>query len=149
MWPAIAIIVASDASDSASLVIAQCLKSWNLSLRYGPYAARGTWSMAGNSLDKASLRIALLHASGYAAQYASGTLSLALQKQLILSMFPAQTQLTGSTLSDPADDPTLQSEAATHYWVQFDPGTGALTEARSRFRRRADRPDVHHGDVDV
>jgi transglutaminase-like putative cysteine protease len=101
--------------------------------------ARGTlWSMAGNSLDKASLLVALLRASGIPAQYATGTLSLALQKQLILSMFPAQTKLTGyvatgATLSDPADDPKLQAEAATHYWVQFDNGTGTLVNADPDF----------------
>ena len=71
--------------------------------------ARGTlWSMAGNSLDKASLLVALLHASGFPAQYASGTLSLALQQQLILSMFPAQTQLTGYV----AAGATLKSRVA-------------------------------------
>ncbi len=101
--------------------------------------ARGTlWSLAGNSLDKASLLIALLRASGIPAQYATGTLSLAQQKQLILSMFPAQTQLTGyvatgATLSDPANDPKLQSEAATHYWVQFDSGNGTLVDADPDF----------------
>jgi probable HAF family extracellular repeat protein len=92
--------------------------------------ARGTlWSMAGNSLDKASLLVALLRASGIPAQYVSGTLSQAQAKQIILSMFPPQIQLTGyvpnsSTLSDPGDDPTLQAEVEPHYWVQFDPGTG-------------------------
>ena len=56
--------------------------------------ARGTlWSMAGNSLDKASLLVALLRASGIPAQYASGTLNQSQEQQLILSMFPAQTQL--------------------------------------------------------
>ena len=101
--------------------------------------ARGTlWSMAGNSLDKASLLIALLHASGIPAQYVSGTLNLALQQRLILSMFPAQTQLTGyvasgATLSNPANDPTLQSEAAAHYWVEFDNGTGTLVDADPDF----------------
>jgi Transglutaminase-like superfamily/LVIVD repeat len=101
--------------------------------------ARGTlWSMAGNSLDKASLLIALLRVSGIPAQYSSGTLSLALQKQLILSMFPAQTQLTGyisngSALSDPSNDATLQAQAQTHYWVQFDNGTGTLVDADPDF----------------
>ena len=92
--------------------------------------ARGTlWSMAGNSLDKASLLVALLRASGIPAQYVSGTLSQAQAQQLILSMFPPQIQLTGyvansATVSNPAGDPTLLAEAETHYWVQFDPGTG-------------------------
>jgi uncharacterized membrane protein len=101
--------------------------------------ARGTlWSMAGDSLDKASLLVALLRASGIPAQYASGTLNQSQEQQLILSMFPAQTQLTGyvaagATLSNPAGDPTLQSEAQPHYWVRFDNGTGTFVDADPDF----------------
>src|SRR5581483_8028704 len=51
--------------------------------------ARGTlWSGAGNSLDEASLGIALLRASGIPARYAEGTLSVSQAQSLILSMFP-------------------------------------------------------------
>src|SRR5205823_28363 len=50
--------------------------------------ARGTlWSDAGNSLDVASLGVALMRASGIPAQYARGSLPYNLAQQLILSMF--------------------------------------------------------------
>src|SRR5262249_10329946 len=53
--------------------------------------ARGTlWSDAGNALDVASLRVALMRASGIPAQYVQGTLSKSQAQQLILSMFPAR-----------------------------------------------------------
>ncbi len=93
--------------------------------------ARGTlWSSAGNALDVASLGVALLRASGIPAQYVSGTLSTALTKQLILSMFPNSYQTVGylvpatTTISDPADDSTLQTETESHYWFQFNAGNG-------------------------
>jgi transglutaminase-like putative cysteine protease/uncharacterized membrane protein len=93
--------------------------------------ARGTlWSAAGNSLDEASLGVALFRASGIPARYAHGTLSDALSKQLILSMFPPVFQpvgyiTPGTTTADPANDPQLLSETRDHYWVQFDStGTG-------------------------
>ena len=89
--------------------------------------ARGTlWSMAGNSLDKSSLLIALLGAAGVSAQYVQGTISLAQQQQLILSMFPNQYQVTGcppanGTLATPAADPTLLADLSNHFWVEFGP----------------------------
>ena len=93
--------------------------------------ARGTlWSAAGNSLDGASLGVALLRASGVPARYAHGTLPDPLAKQLILSMFPASYQTVGSvpagaTLADPANDPKLLAETRDHTWLQFDAtGTG-------------------------
>jgi hypothetical protein len=49
---------------------------------------RGTlWSEAGNSLDQASLLIAILRGSGVPARYRHGTLSVARAQELILSMF--------------------------------------------------------------
>jgi hypothetical protein len=49
---------------------------------------RGTlWSEAGNSLDQASLLIAMLRGSGIPARYRHGTLSVARAQELILSMF--------------------------------------------------------------
>jgi len=92
--------------------------------------ARGTlWSEAGNSLDEASLGIALLRGSGIPARYAQGTLSDAQARQLILSMFPASFQAVGAlpagaVLSDPANDPKLLAETRPHFWVQFDAGAG-------------------------
>jgi uncharacterized membrane protein len=96
--------------------------------------ARGTlWSDAGNSLDVASLGVALMRASGIPAQYVSGTLSQADARQLILSMFPTSYQTVGNipagtTTSDPADDPELLSETESHYWFQFNTG-GGMTDA--------------------
>ena len=77
----------------------------------------------------ASLGVALMRASGIPAQYVSGTLSTAMTQQLILSMFPASYQTVGyipagTTVSDPANDPQLQSETQSHYWFQFNAGNG-------------------------
>jgi len=92
--------------------------------------ARGTlWSSAGNALDVASLGVALMRASGIPAQYVSGTLSQSQAQQLILSMFPASYQTVGyipadTQSSDPANDPQLLAETESHYWFQFDAGSG-------------------------
>ncbi len=92
---------------------------------------RGTlWSQAGNSLDKSSLLIAMLRASGIPSRYRHGTLSTPLAQQLILSMFPTPTHLVGhipagTPLADPAHDPKLLSETQDHWWVEvYLPGTG-------------------------
>jgi len=96
--------------------------------------ARGTlWSDAGNALDVASLGVALLRASGIPAQYVEGTLTQSDAQQLILSMFPPQDQTAGyipagAQVSDPANDPELLSETESHYWFQFDTGSG-MTDA--------------------
>ena len=92
--------------------------------------ARGTlWSMAGNAIDTANLGVALMRASGIPAQYVSGTLSQSQAQQLVLSMFPASYQSVGyipagTQVSDPANDPQLLSETESHYWFQFDTGSG-------------------------
>jgi uncharacterized membrane protein len=92
--------------------------------------ARGTlWSSAGNALDVASLGVALMRASGIPAQYVSGTLSPSQSQQLILSMFPANYQAvgyipSGTPTGDPANDPKLLAETESHYWFQFDAGSG-------------------------
>ena len=92
--------------------------------------ARGTlWSVAGNSLDEASLGVALFRASGIPARYAQGTLSDPLSQQLILSMFPEPLQTVGyippgTLTADPANDPKLLAETRNHYWIQIDTGTG-------------------------
>ena len=93
-------------------------------------AARGTlWSEAGNSLDEASLGVALFRASGIPARYAHGTLSDANGQALILTMFPEPTQVVGylapgTDVADPAHDPTLLAETRNHYWLQIDVGSG-------------------------
>jgi len=92
--------------------------------------ARGTlWSAAGNSLDEASLGVALFRACGIPARYAQGTLSDPLSKQLILSMFPASFQTVGyipagTPVADPANDTNLLAETRAHYWLQIDTGGG-------------------------
>ena len=94
--------------------------------------ARGTlWSNAGNSLDQASLLIALLRASGVPARYAEGALSDPLSQELILSMFPNPTRVVGCPpndveRADPANDLQLLAETREHYWVQADLGSGFL-----------------------
>jgi uncharacterized repeat protein (TIGR01451 family) len=92
--------------------------------------ARGTlWSSAGNSLDVASLGVALMRASGIPAQYASGTLSKSQAQPLVLSMFPASYQTVGyipagTQTADPTNDPQLLSETESHSWFQFEAGQG-------------------------
>ncbi len=92
--------------------------------------ARGTlWSGAGDSLDVASLGVALMRASGIPAQYVQGSLAQSQAQQLILSMFPDSYQTVGyvpagTTTSDPANQYQLENETETHYWFQFDDGTG-------------------------
>ncbi len=104
--------------------------------------ARGTlWSSAGNSLDDASLGVALMRASGIPAQYEQGTLSQAQAQQLILSMFPASYQTVGyipagTQTADPANDPQLLAETKDHYWFQFDSGSG-MKDADPEFAGQA------------
>ncbi len=92
---------------------------------------RGTlWSAAGNSLDKASLLIAMLRAGGIPSRYRHGTLDDATAQRLILSMFPAATRTVGyvppgAPTSDPAHDATLLAESRDHWWVEaYLPGHG-------------------------
>jgi uncharacterized membrane protein len=85
---------------------------------------RGTlWSEAGNSLDQASLLIAMLRAGGVPARYARGTLGAAPAQELILSMFPEPTQFighvpAGADVADPANDAALLAEVQDHWWVE-------------------------------
>ena len=72
------------------------------SLHYDSYkgslrGTRGTlWSQAGNSLDKASLLIAMLRADGVPARYRHGMLTITATQVLINSMFPAAPRLLGN-----------------------------------------------------
>ncbi|MBM3736264.1 MAG: hypothetical protein FJW39_10805 [Acidobacteria bacterium] len=92
--------------------------------------ARGAlWGKAGNSTDKASLLIAMLRAAGIPARYARGSLAADQARQIIASMFPARTSVAGfvaqgETVSNPLADTTLLAEAADHFWVQYDDGSG-------------------------
>ncbi|MBP7600369.1 MAG: transglutaminase family protein, partial [Thermoflexales bacterium] len=85
---------------------------------------RGTlWGEAGNSLDKASLLIALLRASGVPARYRHGSLSPATSQALIASMFTTPTRIegyvpAGAPVSDPLNDAALLAEAADHWWAE-------------------------------
>ncbi len=92
--------------------------------------ARGTlWSSAGNSLDVASLGVALMRASGVPAQYQQGNLPNNLTQQLILSMFPPSIQTVGlippgTQTTNPLNDFTLYTDSQKHTWFQFDTGDG-------------------------
>ncbi|WP_205704014.1 transglutaminase domain-containing protein, partial [Candidatus Chloroploca sp. Khr17] len=92
---------------------------------------RGTlWSQAGNALDKASLLIALLRASGTPARYRHGTLNDERINQLILAMFPTPQGVIGhvppgEAVADPTTIPMLVNEARDHWWVEaYLPGQG-------------------------
>ena len=86
--------------------------------------SRGTlWSQAGNSMDQASLLIAMLRASGVPAAYRYGTLDDNRAKELILSMFPDPISLAGhipqdTVLADPENDLQLLIETREHWWVE-------------------------------
>ena len=102
--------------------------------------ARGTlWTNAGNSLDRASLLIALLRAAGFAAQYVQGTLSGAQARQILQQMFahPPLGVLgcipAGTALADPVNDPTLTSTLQQHFWVQYSSGGGSFQNADPSF----------------
>ena len=98
--------------------------------------ARGTlWSGAGNSLDQASLLIALLRGQGIACRYVRGSLPDNDIKILIRSMFneeklasavgyiPEESHGTQWKRNDPENDPFLQARVADHWWVELYDGT--------------------------
>lgn len=104
--------------------------------------ARGTlWSKAGNSLDKASLLVALLRASGIPARYAHGRLTDDQAKPLILSMFQTPLSVVGcppadALLAEPDKSNELLAEAKEHYWVEFY-GGGSFQAADPNFPENA------------
>ena len=93
--------------------------------------ARGAlWSGAGNSVDQASLLIALLRAQGIAARYVRGTLADADAQELVRSMFDPELaeQAVGYVpedydIADPENDADLLAEARDHWWVELEDGT--------------------------
>lgn len=93
--------------------------------------ARGTlWSKAGNSLDQASLLIALLRAQDIPAQYVRGTLSPNDARVLIRSMFDPVVAASAVgyiperfPIYDPETDPGLLRWSADHWWVALEDGT--------------------------
>lgn len=117
--------------------------------------ARGTlWSKAGNSLDKASLMIALLRASGIPARYAAGTLLDADAKAITLSMFSSPLRLLGclnpgTQTSDPSNDPKLLAEARDHYWVEFGSGFTAADPSFGQAVTGQTFTGVQHNFVEV
>lgn len=92
--------------------------------------ARGTlWAMAGNTLDKASLLVALLKAWGYTTQYEHTTPTGSQLNTLIYSMFPQTPVLLGCVpINTPTDDPagngTVRSWSLDYYWVRYGPANG-------------------------
>jgi uncharacterized membrane protein len=104
--------------------------------RYDPYTGslrgtRGTlWGEASNSLDRASLLIAMLRAAGVPARYRHGTLSVARAQELLSGAFPAATGLAGwlpagTPVADPLNDSALIALARDHWWTQaYLPGVG-------------------------
>ena len=92
---------------------------------------RGTlWSKAGNALDKSSLLIAMLRASGVPARYRHGTLDAARTSELIGSMFPPLPDTRGfvppgAQVFTPISNTQLISETRDHWWVEaYLPGSG-------------------------
>jgi large repetitive protein len=93
--------------------------------------ARGTlWSWAGNSLDQASLLVALLRCQGIGARYVRGTLADPHAQALLRSLFdPAVAASAVGYVppryprSDPETRADLLAEARDHWWVELEDGT--------------------------
>ena len=119
------------------------------SLGYESYSGslrgtRGTiWSEAGNSLDQASLLIAMLRTSGIPARYRHGKLDTERTEELILSMFPEPTRVIGHIpegiiVSNPISDTQLLAESEDHWWVEaYLPSQGGWTDLDPSFPNAA------------
>jgi hypothetical protein len=80
--------------------------------------------MAGNSLDKSNLLVALLRGAGIPCRYTTGNLSTDDARVLVGSMFVSGETLIGhytpgEPLADPANDASLLAEAKNHTWVEY------------------------------
>ncbi|MCB0114319.1 MAG: hypothetical protein KDD84_09525, partial [Caldilineaceae bacterium] len=105
-------------------------------MAYEPYrgslrGTRGTlWSNGGNSLDQATLLIAMLRAAGVPARYKHGALSEADAKTLLASTFATPAGLAGYRPAEvaaaaPVNDADLIAIAQDHWWVEANlPGQG-------------------------
>jgi uncharacterized membrane protein len=100
-------------------------------IRFEAYAgsvrgARGAlWSMAGNTLDKASLLSALLQASGFQTRYVHYKLND--PSTLIRTMFPQTPVLLGCVpttdfQADPGSNTFASNDSRDYYWVEYGPG---------------------------
>lgn len=115
---------AAEAGQTAEALFAfvqgLAFESYSGSLR----GTRGAlWSEAGNSVDQASLLVAMLRAAGVPARYRHGALTTAQAQQLIGGMFEPSPRMAGQTpaaaeASDPLNDPTLLAETRDHWWVE-------------------------------
>ena len=87
--------------------------------------ARGTINArAGNALDRASLVVALLRASGFTARYAQGALSDDDISREYQRMLPAAQRMLGCYNPlpiPPGIDATTYTEARSHTWVEYKP----------------------------
>ena len=94
-------------------------------------------SKAGNSLDRASLTIALLRASNPSieARYAQGTLASPDADTLVARMLGDPSRILGCFNPAPLNNYVAQStEAANHYWVEYRVGfSGAFTALDTAF----------------
>jgi hypothetical protein len=88
--------------------------------------------MAGNSLDRASLLVALLGAAGYSAQYEHANVNgNTAQANLILGMFPQVSRFVGclppsSTPDNPVYNSAADQGSMDYYWVQYGPSNITL-----------------------
>ena len=101
--------------------------------------ARGTLaSMAGNSLDRASLGIALLRASGFNARYAQGSLAGNLPATLINRMLGVNPLRVLGCFNPrglfPASDSDLLNAAGSeHFWIEYESSPGTFTAMDGSF----------------
>ncbi|MBK8741297.1 MAG: putative Ig domain-containing protein [Betaproteobacteria bacterium] len=105
--------------------------------------ARGVLAgMSGNALDRASLAIALLRAAGFSARYAQGTLAANDTRTLVARSLANPLRVLGCfnplPIRDVIGDFTLDTEAQTHYWVEYAPtGAGPFTAMDPSFEGAA------------
>ncbi len=92
--------------------------------------ARGAlWALAGNTLDKSSLLVALLEAAGYTAQYEHANIyGTPAQNPLILKMFPQVSVFVGclppgSLTDSPLNNGYVQQDTTDYYWVEYGPSS--------------------------